>query len=117
VVGIAALGASWSPAAQARGSVSISVGTGSPYYGAGYGGGYGAGYGGGYGGHDYQQHRPGYVLVPGHWVSTYRGRVWVPAQSPWMPTATWSGSSAPSSPWVGPTSRPEIRVRVAPVAS
>ncbi|MGH8078045.1 MAG: hypothetical protein ACREPE_12075 [Lysobacter sp.] len=64
VVGIAALGASWSPDAQARGSISVSVGTGSPYY-----GGYGR-----------THHRPGYVLVPGHWVSTYRGRVWVPAQ-------------------------------------
>lgn len=70
VVGIAALGASWSPAAEARGYVSVSVGAGSPYYGAG-------GYGGGYG---YQHRRPGYVLVPGHYVSTYRGRIWVPAQ-------------------------------------
>lgn len=81
VVGIAALGASWSPAAQARGYVSVSVGTGSPYHGSGYGGGYGDGYGGGYRrGHNYHQHRPGYVLVPGHWAATYRGRIWVPAQ-------------------------------------
>lgn len=98
VVGVAALGAFHSPAAQAGGSVSISVGT--PHHGGGYygragtphhgGGHYGGGYGGGYygdgpyngdyrGGYD-RGHRAGAVWVPGHWVSTYRGRVFVQGQ-------------------------------------
>lgn len=65
VVGIAALGAFQSPAAaQTRGYVSISVGTPGPYYRGDYGRG----------------HRPGYLWVPAHWASTYRGRVWVPGQ-------------------------------------
>lgn len=65
VVGIAALGAFHTPAAQARGYVSISVGSPAPYY-----------------GHQYrnQRHRPGHAWVPAHWVSSYRGRVWVPGQ-------------------------------------
>ena len=105
VVGIAALGASsYSPDAQARGSVSVTIGSPAPYYGnqygGGYGGGYDHGYGGGYnggydrgygggynggydrgygGGYDRGQHRPGYALVPGHWAATHHGRVWVPA--------------------------------------
>ena len=61
VVGIAALGALHTPAAQARGYVSISVGGPAHYYGN-------------------RHHRPGYAWVPGHWVSTYRGLVWVPGQ-------------------------------------
>lgn len=61
VVGIAAAGAFQPAAAQARGYVSISVGTPAPYY-------------------RNHHHRPGYVWVPGHWVATHRGRVWVPAQ-------------------------------------
>lgn len=64
VVGLAALGAFHSAAAQARGSVSITVGTPAPYYRGDYGRG----------------HRPGYLWVPAHWVSTYRGRVWVQGQ-------------------------------------
>lgn len=65
LVGIAALGTFHTPAAQARGYVSISVGTPAPYYRGNYGRGY---------------QRPGYALVPGYWASTYRGRVWVPAR-------------------------------------
>jgi hypothetical protein len=61
VVGIAAAGAFQPAAAQSRGYVSISVGTPAPYY-------------------RNQYHHPGYAWVPGHWVATYRGRVWVPAQ-------------------------------------
>ncbi len=106
VIGVAALGALLSPAAQAGGSISISVGTphhGGGYYGGRYGGYYGGGYGSGYdrgyggryyrggyhgGGHyrdDYRGgydrgHGAGYVWVPGHWVSTYRGRVFVQGQ-------------------------------------
>lgn len=64
VVGLAALGAFHAPAAQARGYVSIGVGTPAPYYAGGYGRG----------------HRVGSVWVPGHWISTYRGRVWVQGQ-------------------------------------
>lgn len=68
VVGIAALGALHSPAAQARGYVSISVGAPAPYY-------------GNHGANRYgQQHRPGYAWVPGHWVHNHRRRAWVPGQ-------------------------------------
>lgn len=72
VVGIAAAGAFHTSAAQARGYVNISVGTPAPYYGGGYGGDYRDRYQGG--------HRAGLVWVPAHWVSTYRGRVWVHGQ-------------------------------------
>jgi len=65
VVGIAALGAFHTPAAQARGYVSISVGSPAPYYRGGYDRGY---------------QRASQVWVPAHWVATYRGRVWVPGQ-------------------------------------
>ncbi|MFD0738516.1 hypothetical protein ACFQZQ_04345 [Lysobacter koreensis] len=64
VVGVAALGTFHSPAAQAEGYLSISVGTPSPYYRGGYGHG----------------HRGDVVWVPAHWVSTYRGRVLVPGR-------------------------------------
>ena len=73
VFGIAAAGAFHAPAAQARGYVSISVGTPAPYYGNQYR--YGDRYG-----YQNQRHRAGYVWVPAHWVQTYRGRVWVPGQ-------------------------------------
>ena len=88
VVGIAAaLGVSYSPAAQAEGSFSVRIGSPAPYYGSHYGDGRYDGrydrrydrrdaYYGGYGRH----HRPGYALVPGHWAHTHRGRIWVPAQ-------------------------------------
>jgi len=77
VFGIAAAGAFHAPAAQARGYVSISVGT--PYYGNQYrhGDRYGNRYDDRY---QSQRHRPGYVWVPAHWVQTYHGRVWVPGQ-------------------------------------
>ena len=69
VVGIAALGTFHSPAAQAEGFISISVGTPSPYYrGDAYGGNYRRG------------HRSDVVWVPAHWVSTHRGRVLVPGR-------------------------------------
>lgn len=64
VVGMAALGLFHSPAADAQGYLSINIGTPAPYAGYGYGHG----------------HRPGYALVPGHYVRTHHGRVWVPAQ-------------------------------------
>lgn len=64
-VGLAAIGAVHSPAAEARGYVSISVGTPAPYY-------------RGYPGRDHR--RADQVWVPAHWVSTYRGRVLVPAR-------------------------------------
>jgi len=64
-VGLAALGGGYSPAADARGYVSVSIGTPAPYYRGHSGRGY---------------HRPDQVWVPAHWVSTHRGRVWVPAQ-------------------------------------
>lgn len=93
VVGFAALGAFHIPAAKAAGSVSISIGSGSPYYGSGY---YDRGYDPRYvsnRGYDQRyrtihrgssyyggNHRPGYIFVPGHWAHSQRGRVWVPAQ-------------------------------------
>ena len=91
VVGIAALGAFHTPAANAAGSVSISIGSGSPYYGRGYGGGYDPRYGSNHGydqryrtinrgGSYYDNHRPGYTFVPGHWAYGQHGRVWVPDQ-------------------------------------
>lgn len=72
VVGLAAVGALHVPAAQARGYVSIRIGTPAPYYRGGYAGGYRGGYDRG----------PGavYAWVPAHWVATYRGRVWVPGR-------------------------------------
>ena len=60
VVGIAALGFFHAPSAQARGVVSVSVGSPAHYYD--------------------QRHRPGHVWVRGHWVRGHRGRVWVPGQ-------------------------------------
>ena len=60
VVGIAALGVFGAPSAQARGVVSVSVGSPAHYYD--------------------QRHRPGHVWVQGHWVRGHRGRVWVPGQ-------------------------------------
>ena len=68
VVGIAALGAFHTPAARAAGSVSITIGSGSPYYG---------------------NQRPGYTFVPGHWAYGQRGRVWVPDQ--YVPVRGHSG--------------------------
>ena len=92
VVGIAALGAFHAPAAKAAGSVSISIGSGSPYY-NGYNRGYDPRYGSRHGSnHGYNRHyrgsqgyygsshRTGYTFVPGHWAHGQRGRVWVPDQ-------------------------------------
>lgn len=101
VIGIAALGFFHSPTADAQGYVSISVGTPqshyNPYYGTPrYGSPYtqriavdrygtpripGGFQRGGYDNRGYRHdYRPGYTLVPGHWVRTHRGRVWMPAQ-------------------------------------
>ena len=99
VVGIAALGAFHTPAAKAAGSVSISIGSGSPYYG-GYNRGYDPRYGSNYGhnqryrtinrgGSYYGSYRPGYTFVPGHWAYGQRGRVWVPDQ--YVPVRGYSG--------------------------
>lgn len=62
VLGLAAVGAPPSLAAQDRGYVSISIGTSLPYY-------YDRGY-----------HHPSYFWVQGHWVSSYHGRVWIPGR-------------------------------------
>ncbi|MDQ3289503.1 MAG: hypothetical protein M3Q42_14885 [Pseudomonadota bacterium] len=101
VVGIAALGGFHTPAAEAAGSFSVSIGT-APHYrsphGAGYGGRYDHRYDrrqdsrhggryydrydrGGYA-HDprYARPRQGYAFVPGHWARGPYGRVWVPDQ-------------------------------------
>ena len=81
VVGVAALGAcSYAPAAQARSSFSVTIGSPAPYYRGNYAGNHGNRYGNNYRGYQRGQHRPGYVLVPGHWTPTYRGRVWIPGQ-------------------------------------
>jgi len=100
VVGIAALGAFHTPAARAAGSVSITIGSGSPYYG-GYNRGYDPryvsrhGYDQRYttinhrGGSYYGSHHPGYIFVPGHWAYSQRGRVWVPDQ--YVPVRGHSG--------------------------
>ena len=101
VVGIAALGAFHVPAAKAAGSVSISIGSGSPYYGGGYyDRGYDPRYRSNYGYNQqyrtihrgstyYGSHRPGYTFVPGHWAYGQHGRVWVPDQ--YVPVRGYSG--------------------------
>ncbi len=95
LVGLAALGALHTPTAQARGTISVSIGTSSPYYRGGYDrggydrggydrGGYNRGYASDYHrGYDrhYRNHsRVQQVWVPGHWHRSQRGRVWVPGQ-------------------------------------
>lgn len=89
LVGIAALGAFHVPTAQARGSLSVTIGTPSPYYRDGYNRGYVNDYNRGYDRrfdrrvdrrHQRDHRRAQQVWVPGHWHRSQRGRVWVPGQ-------------------------------------